>query len=227
VKSEKLGELVADTAEFATDMMLHDGVMKDIPIFGTLVKAYQAASHIKEGLFARKIYKFLSQIGSLSSFERTKVIDEISTKKGGINAAGATITGLLEKIDDEQKPEFVGRLFIACAKGIITVNAFLKLANIVSNLYIDDIKNLCFVEGGYEFTSEEKNSYAAYGLMLPSIKKPINFSDGISLGALGETIFDKGLELEYKFTMDAKLIAEICLDVKISKTADLSNFLDV
>lgn len=226
VKSEKLGELGTDAAEFVTDMMLDDGVAKDIPIFGTLVKIYQAASHIREGLFARKIYRFLSKIGSLSPCERATVIDDIIAKKGGIDTAGATIIGLLEKIDDEEKPELIGKLFIACAKGTITVNAFLKLANVVSTLYIDDIKNLCFVEGGHDFTAQEKSTYAAYGLMVPFIKKPVNSSEGISVGALGNAIFKEGLQLEYKFTNDAKLIAEICLGARITRPIDLSGILE-
>lgn len=221
IKSDRLNNLATDISELALDSMLEDGVAKDIPVFGMLVNIYHAASHIKEGLFARKLYKFLSEIQNTSQDERERIVNEISSKKGGEKAAGATLLGLIDKLDDEAKPEFIGKLYIACAQGKINVDQLLRISNIISATYIDDLLKLADIESKNKFTLEQMNAYVSSGLMTSSIEKPNNFSSGYSLKALGEAIFNHGLKFEYKFTDEAKIIAEVCLGVELRKSSNV------
>ena len=60
VTGDHLKDIVAEGAEFTLDHFLVDGFFKEIPFFGTLYKTYKATLSIRESLFAKKVFKFLS-----------------------------------------------------------------------------------------------------------------------------------------------------------------------
>ena len=62
VVGDNLKDMIIDSAEIALDNFLEDGVLKEIPFFGSLYKGIKAIIGIKENIFAKKIYKFLIEI---------------------------------------------------------------------------------------------------------------------------------------------------------------------
>lgn len=218
LKSDNLTNMVVDGLELATDAMLDEGIAKDIPIFGTLVNVYKASTSIKERLFARKIYKFLAELSKISHDKRQAMMDEIAAKKGGIDSAGASILDLVEKLDDEEKPALIGKLFVACSNGDISLDQLFRLSNAISKIYIDQIRLLSNVRALDGADVATKNAFLANGLMTISVKNPDNLQvGGIGLKDLAAAIYDQPIGLSYKLTGDAKLIAEICFDSDFSR----------
>lgn len=217
IKSSNLEGLITDSAEVGLDSLLENGIFKDIPFFGTLAKAYHTASNIKDALFARKVYMFLSSIQETTKSEREKVVNDITRKKGGEIAAGAAILELLDKLDDDHKTKLVGKLYVACAKGYIDVSQLLRATHVISNTYIDDLLELRLIEQDDHYTQEQKSTYVTSGLMITSIKKPAEFTggQGFSISQLAHRISDQGLEIDYIFSDIAKIIARVCFNANI------------
>lgn len=211
VKSDDIRDLVLDAGEVAMDSLLEDGVARDIPIFGSLVKVCNAYQSIREKIFAKKIYKFLSEISSTLPSERARILEEIANSKGGINAAGVVVLELVDKLDSDQKPELVGNLFNACGSGDISTSDFLRLSDVISKIYINDLLVLNEPHPTGLSTAQQKNVFLSHGLMVFSIKNPARTSTpGTSMLQLASDIYDKQFELNYQLTIDAARISKHC-----------------
>jgi hypothetical protein len=224
IKSEKIGGLSADLLDLGMKAVTENDVLEQIPFFGLMAKSYNAAMHVRESLFTKKVYEFLFNIKELNTKERTAVIDDIASKKNGTIRAGEAIIALIDKSDDIKKPELIGKLFVACGLNEITVDQFLRLSNIITNLYLDDLLQLQNIYKEKFFDDKIKSIYSAVGLMRTSIAKPHKFSEGYSLKEIGEAVFDSGFNIEYKFTEEAVLISNICFHINAPQTATLEKF---
>lgn len=224
VASDKLKDLSADLLEVGLDSVLENGFLKDIPLFGALLKLHGAAVSIKERLFFKKIYTFLCGLKCASVEKRQAVIESIAKKKGGHKAAGLVIIQIIDRLDDMDKPALIGKLFVACAEGRINADQLLRYSNIISGLYIDDLRKLSKLNSSSSFTQEENNIYASHGLMVYNIVNPLKPNHpggGFMTSELAKAIFDEPINLSYTFTDDAKLIAEICFSVNSNTTKKL------
>ncbi|MCF3537235.1 hypothetical protein GUV64_11290 [Stenotrophomonas maltophilia] len=211
MKSPSLIDLTLEVGEVAIDSLLDDGLAKDIPFFGLIMKANDAVTSISARIFAAKIYKFLKVIGQTSKEERDRVIDDISRKKGGTEAAGTAILDLIDRLDSEKKPEFVGKLFNACARRDIAVDEYLRLADIISKVYLKDIELLSDPHPGGLATSQQKNIFMANGLMIMGIKNPSRGSEsGANMLKIASDIYEKPFDLAYKLTRSAAQISLHC-----------------
>ncbi|MEZ9270007.1 hypothetical protein AB4159_07520 [Vibrio cyclitrophicus] len=224
IKSDKVSGLSADLLDLGMKELVEHDALKDIPFFGVMVKTYDAAQHVREAIFAKKIYEFLAKISTLTVEERVTVINEISDKRDGITRAGETIVSLIDRCDDHKKPELIGRLFIACGLNEITTDKFLKLSNIINNLYLDDLLALENIYKSNYFNEQEMSVYASVGLMSMSIAKPDEYGSERSVDMLAEAVFENGFELQYDFNEDARIIAKQCFDVSPPHQATLDEF---
>lgn len=214
VKSNSLRDLTLDAGEVVMDSMLDDGIAKDVPVFGILVKGYDAYRSTKEKLFARKIYKFLREIGSTAQAERIRVMEEIAEAKGGLNAAGVAVLELVDKLDSDRKPELVGKLFNACGAGHISVGQYLRLADLISKIYLDDLLLLADPHPGGMASAHQKNIFLAHGLMTFSLRNPQRKSaQGASMLQIAADIYDTKFEFDYVLTADAARISKYCFNL--------------
>lgn len=214
VRSDSLRDLVLDAGEVAIDSLLNDGIAKDIPVFGSLFKICHGVQSIREAIFVRKIYKFLKEIGSMPEHERLGVLDEIIDRKGGQTAAGVAVLELVDKLDSEFKPELAGKLFRACGAGLITVSDFLRLSDVISKVYIDDLLLLKIPHPSREGSTQQKNIFLSVGLMSISVANPRKSNAlGVSVGDLAKDIYDTKFKLDYKLTKDAALLSMHCFGI--------------
>ena len=59
IKDSNLAEINADLYEVLIDSFLKDGIVKDIPIIGTILKLSKFSMSLKEHLFLKKIIYFI------------------------------------------------------------------------------------------------------------------------------------------------------------------------
>ncbi len=213
IKSDKIGSLSADALDLGMKAVLDNGVLEQIPFFGLMVKAYSATTHIRDSLFAKKIYDFLLNINELDSESRAKAIDKIANKKEGVIKAGEAIISLIDKTDDIKKPELIGKLFVAFGKDEISCDQFLRASNIINNIYLDDLLRLKDMYKLNQYDDKIKSTYASVGLMQMTIAKPQKISSGYSMKEIGSAVFDSGFKIEYNFNNEAELIAKHCFGV--------------
>ncbi|WP_416442730.1 hypothetical protein ACH3O9_17930 [Leeuwenhoekiella sp. A16] len=139
IKNSELPELAKDYAELAIDGIMDDGVLKDIPLVGTVIGVMKFGNSVNKHLFAKKLYKFLFQLHTIPLEKRIKKIDEINSSKKYQSSVGEMTFELLEKIESDGKPEIIGKLFKAVVEEKIDYQTYLRLAHIVKRLFYYDL----------------------------------------------------------------------------------------
>lgn len=67
-------EIGLDLSEVLLDGLLKDGVLKEIPIVGTILGMSKAAIRLKDYLFIKKVLKFLAELSSVSFEEKEEFL---------------------------------------------------------------------------------------------------------------------------------------------------------
>ena len=139
IKNSDLPSLAKDYAELAVDGIMDDGILKDIPLIGTVIGLMKFGNSVDKHLSIKKLYKFLNQLNSIPPELRAKKIDEINSSNKYQSNVGEMIFEILEKIESDGKPEIIGKLFKAVIEEKIDFLTYLRLAHIVKNLFYYDI----------------------------------------------------------------------------------------
>src|SRR5262245_61944564 len=81
IKSSDLKDIAVDLSEIGLDSLLEDGLLKDIPVFGSLVKLYKTGQTIRDALFAKKLLLFLQGISKVSPEQRRATIEKLNASE--------------------------------------------------------------------------------------------------------------------------------------------------
>jgi hypothetical protein len=141
VKSEAIKDLSPEILETTLDLLTDSEVLKEIPIFGLGFKSYSLYQNITEAFFVKKLLKFLYELKEVSFQERQKFIDELESKNE-TKKAGEKLLVTLNRLNDIEKAEVIGKLFKKTILGEIEFEDFNRLSHIIDNSYINDIKLL-------------------------------------------------------------------------------------
>ena len=142
VAYDNLLQIGSNSAEIALDSILESGLVKEIPILGTLYKIGKTGLAIKERIFAKKIYQFLYEIKDLSPTKRADFVIELEQHEKGRQKAGETLLILLDRLNHLEKSKIIGKLLKAKILEKIDLETFLRLSNAVADVYIDDLPKL-------------------------------------------------------------------------------------
>ena len=139
IEAKELGSLTADYAELGLDALLDDGLAKDIPIVGTLIKAAKVGLNVRDRIYAKKIIGFLVQVGQTTQEQR----DEFVRKHcDNVKRFEETVLLILEQADRFEKTSLVGKIFRACILGEISYGEALRLSGMVNRAFWGDIQEI-------------------------------------------------------------------------------------
>lgn len=207
--SDNLKEIVIEGAEISLDHFLKEGVLKEIPFFGTLYKGLNAAFGIREAIFAKKVYKFLTQVKDIPLKEREDFIKKLEEKYGYKQQVGEKLIVLLEKLDDLNKPEIIGRLFKSTIQSNLSYNEFLRLSAIVAAAYLPDlerIKEYPKTQGLNDIIKEQLANIGIMTIQLKEDRRDKGILDRTSLGGTNRTPLPP--KVEYKLNILGRLLVE-------------------
>lgn len=111
VASNHLGDAIFDVAEVALDHNLSEGVLKEIPFVGTLVRIARAGQSISEELFVRKLVRFLADLKKVPDEDRQKLLDRYPDSSEQQRILGENLLLALERLDDVEKPAVLAKFF--------------------------------------------------------------------------------------------------------------------
>ena len=140
--SEDLKEIVIDASEVTLDTFLNEGVLKEIPFFGTLYKGFKTALSIRETIFAKKIYNFLYQLREIPTEKRIEFIKKLDNDEEYQKKVGEKIMVLIEHLDDIDKSKIIGILLKSSIEEKISFETFLRLSAIVDRAFLPDLLKL-------------------------------------------------------------------------------------
>lgn len=191
--SQSLTELSADLSEAFIDSLIRDGIIKDIPILGSLIKITKAGADIKNYFFLKKVHKMLFELREIPPVERTKFIIELD-KFDKQQKAAETLLHLIDRYDHIEKVTILSNLIKSKIKGKIDTITFFRLASTVEKAFIHDIKKLIEYREGKQYFDHETDSLVSIGLIYHSL-----FTGGggekqrFTITTLGKDLIEYGL----------------------------------
>ena len=148
------GKISKEILELSLDSFIENETLKKIPIFGTIVNLYNLGSTINDKIFANKLIHFLKELEDINPETIQKEIQYIDDSKEYNHKVGDKILEIINRIDSEEKPQIIGRLFKNFLNKNITYFEFMKFCHMVEQLFYYDLiklidydeKNSLFVE---------------------------------------------------------------------------------
>lgn len=204
VVSPKLADVVFDVAEVALDENLAEGVLKELPIVGAVVKLVHACQSISEALFVRKLLRFLMELQSVPTEEREKLLEKYPDSSEKQKVLGENLLLALERLDDVEKPRILARFFTAYIKTEIDYMTFTRLARALERFNLTLFPNLRWFytreEPQIETPEEMIHELSLAGLATVSLEGSgaINDSAGYRYSSLGKTFLRIGFGVELK-----------------------------
>ena len=157
IKDSNLAEINADLYEVLIDSFLKDGIVKDIPIIGTILKLSKFSMSLKEHLFLKKIIYFISELKDISPKDRNKMISELDESKVHRIKVGEKLIYIIDKCEDHVSIEYVAKFFKSSLLNKISYSDFLRCTSIIQNIFIEDFE--CFVKSENLEREKERNEY--------------------------------------------------------------------
>ena len=165
LKDSDLQNVTTSLSEVALDSLMEDGVLKDIPVIGTIVGAGKVALGIRERLFLKKIIYFISELKIIPTTKRLGMIEKIDSSQKYRIKVGEKLLFIIEKCDDYEKSQIIARLFSAFIEEIITYDEFLRSASVVERIITEDLMK--FVNDDWDrLNIDEAGEYLNSGLAI-------------------------------------------------------------
>lgn len=202
VAGKEVSDAIFDLAEVALDQNLADGLIKDVPIVGTLVKIARARESVSEALFLRKLERFLSDLDSVSTEERERLLEKYPDSSEEQGTLGENLLLALDRLDDIKKPAIMARFFTAYVKQDIDYLTFTRLVRALEKFNIELLPNLSWFytrQGPIVETPEEfihELSLAGLVTVSLALSGTIGGSAGYRYSELGKKFLQIGFGIQ-------------------------------
>ncbi|PKH05963.1 hypothetical protein [Moritella sp. Urea-trap-13] len=146
-------DLSANALEVALDNGLENGILKDIPVFGTAIKVAELTMSIRDHFFLQKLSKFIFKLESLSDKEKSAIND--FSRSPDSEKISNKIIQVIDNVTDIEKAELISILFISYCSGEINKSNFLRSVDTIHNYFIDDITEFVSASNLWFYTYED------------------------------------------------------------------------
>jgi hypothetical protein len=164
-------DILSEMGELTLDSIIDNDSIGQIPIIGTLRSAYKITNSISDYLFIQKLLKFLKELNTLSITEKTEMKNRINNEEKYGKKVGENLLEIINKIDDNDKPKIISKIFKAYINKEIEFQHFLKFSQIVNKSYLPELLNLTEFYRGQSLTNENSSGLLSMGLIKISAKQ--------------------------------------------------------
>ena len=164
-------DILSEMGELTLDSIIDNDSIGQIPIIGTLRSAYKITNSISDYLFIQKLLKFLKELNTLSITEKTEMKNRINNEEKYGKKVGENLLEIINKIDDNDKPKIISKIFKAYINKEIEFQHFLKFSQIVNKSYLPELLNLTEFYRGQSLTNENSSGLLSMGLIKISDKQ--------------------------------------------------------
>jgi hypothetical protein len=129
-----LPETLAAITEVSLDTALTDGLLRDLPIFGTVLALGKTGLAIRDYLFFQKTLRFLHPVSEISSEDRRKFLASLSPDD--LRRASQHAVMHIDRLDSNGKAEWLGRAYAAYMRGRINFRELQYFAHYLDRVLI-------------------------------------------------------------------------------------------
>jgi len=123
-------EVISSIGEISIDTILKDGLLKDIPIIGTLFSVYKMGVNIQNAIFIRNISTFLYELKKNKFSEISfDLLSKLESDEGYRIKVSDTILILNAKFNSQKKAKIHACILLALAENKIDIKEFELIRN--------------------------------------------------------------------------------------------------
>lgn len=195
-------DLVEDAAEFSLDAVLKDGVIRDVPVVGTVAKLYSMCVGVQGYVFARKMRRFMTSLAAIPREERLTFAKRLRADEKLQEDVSETLITLLDKIDDAQKAPLLANAFAGFIREDYDFPTFRRLASAIDRCLVLDLPVLNRLDSSLELDGYVGDVLVGAGLAsiaaIPTVRTDQSKSRYVisDLGRLFRRVVLKGLPRE-------------------------------
>lgn len=145
MSKEKALELVLDGGEVALKQVVDNSLLKDIPVVGSIVKAYEIGASIRDRLYVEKLKKFLRCLNEIPAQKKEEMKGAIVSGERPMSTVSEKILLVIESQTDMEKSEMVANFFLAYLDGLLSESELRKAIDVTASAFLDDLKE--FLKG--------------------------------------------------------------------------------
>jgi hypothetical protein len=212
VTSDRLQEIAIDGAEVALDSFLAEGVLREIPIVGTIYKISKAAWGIKDAIFAKAVYKFLFELKDIPLEKRKAFIEKISSNPEYDTKVGEKIIVILDKLDDLDKATIIGRLLKYTIEEKIEYSDFLRMSSIIQRAFLPDLMFLKVHRHVDSYSPEIREHILTLGLVRMAVIDDYAFKKIKDMSVLGGGSTDTPFKIQFELNRVGEKMRSFLLD---------------
>ena len=189
---DSLTAIGVDLSEVALDSISDDGIVKDVPILGTMVNLAKTVGSVRDRILLSKIRSFLEATNDITDAQREKFTRKLEEEPKFAKRVQDLLVIFLDRIDSISKAEILGYLFTGLAKGMIHPEVFYRLSYRLDTCYSADIPCL------NEFYDKPEGYVCSPPYpVLPGLVDPVDNMGG-----------DDGIQL-FAITMEGQRLTEL------------------
>jgi hypothetical protein len=164
IKNDNFQDVIMDLGETAIDTIFDDGVLKEVPILGSVLGLARATMTIQDKLFTKKLLTFLLQLQSTDTKSRKEQVDKIDNDPNYKTKVGEKLLHIIDKCEDSEKAAYIGKLFQCYIEEKLDYEDFLRASKCIELTFLYDLKRF-IKEKWNNMEMEEAGDLVGSGLM--------------------------------------------------------------
>ena len=139
-----MGDSLIEIAEIGLDSVLDDGILKDIPILGSIAGLCKAGLSIRERHLIRQTAAFITSFNAdtISPEKLLEYRKNLETDPKRADRELSHVILLLDRMIEELQAKMLGKFYKSYVKGGITWEKFCELSEANSRMFISDYEIL-------------------------------------------------------------------------------------
>ena len=140
----EVSEIAGEYAELGLDILLEDGIFKDIPVVSTAVAVYRIGNSIRERHHIKKLISFLNEFnkGIADDDKRQSYRDKFASDERFRNQQLEYILVLIDRYISFDKPQMLAKLYQAYLDEKIIWEEFTMYAEVIDRFLLLDCGTL-------------------------------------------------------------------------------------
>ncbi|MFQ2002343.1 hypothetical protein ACK342_13220 [Aeromonas veronii] len=120
-------DMLSEVGEFTLDYFLKEGLLKDFPLIGSVLKMLQAGNDISNLIFAKKLQAFISKLNE----HGVTAVDEKILDKEKLIELGCELIFIIDNAQNVNRAEWLAQAVIGLSEKRYDVDTFQRLINVI------------------------------------------------------------------------------------------------
>ena len=155
---DEITSLMTDVGEFTLDSFMQDGVIKELPIVGSVFSMIKIGVDIRDRIFVEKLKCFIENVDNNQKW-REKFSDDEECNK-----ISKQLLYIVDSCDDDNKLKLIGMAFNYLVNGEISKDEYFYTVNIISKSFYPFLKMLLDIDESDKRFKNDGTKYDYFGI---------------------------------------------------------------